>query len=135
MLRKLVILRAGRTSEMIKGQAEPIGDARLHFMHLSAEISNWFTSLGGSKLGRSTMLVCGTKEQHLVATRALVAGEEIGRQLRADEVAEMFDAIDVRDGGGYEVPGHVVHRLWIGFASGLSPTWADEPVPGRNLHP
>ena len=35
-----------------------------------------------------------------------VAGVKVGRQLAADQVAKMFDPVDVGNGGGDEVSGH-----------------------------
>ena len=100
---------------MVEGQAEALGDLRLHLVHLGAVLGHRLAGLGGGKLGRGAVLVGGAEEQHLVAPGALVAGEEIRRKLAAHEVAQMLDPVDVGDRRGDEMPCHVSPVLWSGL--------------------
>ncbi len=61
---------------------------------------------GGGQLGRRAVLVGGADVEHLVAPRALEAGVDVGRQHRAGQVAQVLDAVDVRQGGGDQDAGH-----------------------------
>ena len=106
MLGERVVLRARRPPEVIKAKAKSFGDLGLHFVHFSTIVSNRFAGLGGGELGRGTVLVGGAEEQHLVAPGALVAGKEIRRELAAHEIAQMLDAIDIRQRGGNQIAGH-----------------------------
>ena len=106
MLGQLVVLRAGRAAKVVKGQPEPIRDMGLDLMQFGTVIGHRLTCLGGSQFGRGAVFVRGAQKQHLVAAPALIAGKEVGRQLRADEIAKVFDAVDVRQGGGDQVTGH-----------------------------
>ena len=52
------------------------------------------------------MLVRGADVERLVALGALETGVDIGGQHRAGQIAEMLDAVDIRQGGGDEDTGH-----------------------------
>jgi hypothetical protein len=63
------------------------------------------------ELGRRAVLVGAAQEQHVVAALAAEAGVDVGRQQRAGEVAEMLDAVDVRQRAGDQDPAHgALHR-------------------------
>ena len=61
---------------------------------------------GGGQFGWGAVFVGGADVEHLMAPRALEAGVDVGGQHGAGEVAEMLDAVDVRQGGGDEDTGH-----------------------------
>ena len=65
----------------------------------------------GGQLGGRAVLVGGADEQHLLALEPEVAGVDVGRQHRPDEVAQVLHAVDVRQRAGDEVPGHGLRRL------------------------
>ncbi len=91
---------------MVEGQPEALRQIVLHGPHVGAELLDRDARLGGGKLGRGAVFVGGAEEQHLVPARAVVAGEKVGGQLGADEVAQMLDPVDVGDRRGDEYPGH-----------------------------
>ena len=92
---------------MVEGQAEACGEVLLDIVHFGAIGLDRFACLGGGEFGGGAVFVGGADEHDLVAARAHVAGEEVGGQLAADEVAEVLDPVDVGDGGGDENPCHV----------------------------
>ena len=92
---------------MVEGEPEPGREVLLHLVHLGAVFFHGFARLGGSKLGGGAVFVGGADEHHLMPHRAVEAGEEVGRQLGADEVAEMLDPVDVGNGRGDEDACHV----------------------------
>ena len=91
---------------MVERQPEAAGDVGLDFMHFGAELGDRQPGLGGRQLGRGAVFVGGADEHHLGPARALVAGEQVGGQLAADEIAQMLDAVDIRDGRGDEMARH-----------------------------
>ena len=86
MLGQLLVLRRGGAAEMVEAEAEALRDLRLHLVHLGAVLSatGWPAFAAASSAG-GAMFVGGAEEEHLVAAPPLVAGEEVGGQLAADE--------------------------------------------------
>ncbi len=107
MLGELVVLGGGRAPEMVERKPEPGGQPGLHIVHLGAIFGHVLPGLGGRQFGGGAVLVGGTDKHHLVAARPHVTGVEIGGQLRAHEIAEMLDAVDIGKRGGDEDAGHV----------------------------
>ena len=105
-LRQRMVLRAGGSAKVIKRQAKPIGDIGLDLMHLSAVVGNGLARFGSSKLRWCAVLVRCTKEQHLIPASTAVARIKISGQLASHQIAEVFDAIDVRNGRGDQMAGH-----------------------------
>jgi len=64
------------------------------------------TGGGGGEFGRSAVLVGGADVEHLVTAGALEPRVDIGRQHRSRQVAEVLDAVNVRQGGGDKDTGH-----------------------------
>jgi len=54
------------------------------------------------KFRRGSMLVRGADEQRVASPRPLKARVNIGRKHRADQIAQMLDAVDVRKRAGDE---------------------------------
>ena len=98
-------------------------------------------SSAASSVGRA-VFVGGADEQRLVPARALEAREHVGGKHRADEIAQMLDAVDVGQGRGDQCPGHNVvigedrKRSEIIFPARIRPPlpadlpWAAAPGPG-----
>ncbi len=91
---------------MVEAESEAVAEALLHLVHLGAVIFHRLAGLGGGKLGRRAVLVGGADEHHLMAHRAVEPGEKVGRQLAADQRAQVLDAVDIGQGRGDENPGH-----------------------------
>ena len=102
MLREALVLRARRPPELVEAEPEAVRQLLLHLVHLRAVLGHRQTGLGGGEFGRGAVLVGGAEEQHLVPPAAHVAGVEVGGQLRAHEVAQMLDPVDVGDRRGDE---------------------------------
>ena len=98
---------AGRPAVMVEGQAEPGGQGGLFGMHPGAVIGHGLARLGRGQFGGGAVFVGGADEHHLMPHRAVEAGEEVGRQLGADEVPEMLDPVDVGNGRGDQDACHV----------------------------
>ena len=81
MLGQAVVALAGRAAKMVEGQAEAIGNALLHGVHLGAELFHRLAGLGGGEFGRGAMFIGGAKEQHLMPAPAQVARVKVGGQL------------------------------------------------------
>src|SRR5262245_53910872 len=95
MLRQRVVLRAGRAAEMVERKAEAAIDVGLQRMLGIAIAADLLARFDGAELGRGAVLVGAADEQHLVAELAAEARMHVRRQQRADEIAEMLDAVDV----------------------------------------
>ena len=91
---------------MVEGEAEAVGEILLDLPEPGAVVGDRLAGLGGGELGRGAVLVGGADEQHLVAAGAQVAGVDVGRELAADQVAEVLDPVDVGQRGGDEDAGH-----------------------------
>ena len=92
---------------MVKAQTETTRQFGLNRVHFGTILRNRFARFRGRKLGRCSMLIRGTQKHNLMAARALITGEQVGRQLRANKISKMLDPVDVRDRRCNEVPGHL----------------------------
>ncbi|MPL95483.1 hypothetical protein SDC9_41654 [bioreactor metagenome] len=106
MLGQHPVLRRGGAAEVVEAQPETGGDLGLHLVHLGAIDIDRLARLRRGQLGRRAVLVGRADEHHLVAARAQIAGVEVRRQLRAHEIAEVLDAVDVGNRRGDEVTRH-----------------------------
>ena len=106
LLGQRVVLGRGGAAEVIEGQAEAVRDPGLDIVHFGAVVRDGLAGLGRGKLCRSTVFVGRAEKEHFVAAAALVARENIGGQLGAHEIAEVFDPVDIGNGRGDEVPCH-----------------------------
>ena len=96
VLGDLVILRGMRAAEGIEGKSEPFSELLLQGMHLRAVFRDRQPGLVGGELSRSAVLVRGANEQDLMPAGPVETRVNIGRQHRADEIAEMLYTVDVR---------------------------------------
>src|SRR5690606_38062923 len=114
MLGEAVVPLARGAAEMVEGQPEPVGQILLHLPHPRAVVCHRLAGLGGGEFGGSAMFVSGADEHHLMPARPEEPRVDIGRQLRADQVSEMLDAVDVWQGRGDQGTGHQPLRmLWF----------------------
>ena len=111
VLGEVAVLGRRAAPEVVPAQAEPLPDVALHLVLDPAVLRHLEAGLLGRQLSRGAVLVGGADEQHLLAAEAEVAGVDVGRQLRADEVPQVLHAVDVRQRAGDEVPGHGLRRL------------------------
>ena len=83
---------------MIPGESEAIAQVFLHCVPLIAILPDRDSVFGCGQLDRCAMLVRRTDRQRLVAARPAVARKDVGGQHRADQIAQMFDAVDALRG-------------------------------------
>ncbi len=100
------VLRRGRTAEPVPAEAEAAADAVLDGVLLLAIGEDVLARFGRGQLGWRAVLVGGADVGDLVALGALEAGIDVGRQHRARQVAQVLDAVDVRQGRGDQDAGH-----------------------------
>src|SRR5262249_28311670 len=101
-----MVVRRGRAAEVVEREAEAAIDVGLDRVLIVAVGADVLSGRERAELGRRAVLVGAADEQHLVAELAAEARVHVGRQQRADEIAEMFDAVDVRNGAGDQDPAH-----------------------------
>ncbi len=106
MVGQLVVLRRRAAAEIIEAEREITVDLRLDLVLLPAIVSDRQPGLMRGDLGWCAMLIGGADKQHLVARGAHETRIHIGAQHRADQVAEMLDAVDVGQRRGDENFGH-----------------------------
>ncbi len=92
---------------MVEAEAETLRELGLDLVHLGAVFGHRLAGLGGGQFGGRAVFVGGAEEHHLVPARALVAGIEIGGQLRAHQIAQMLDPVDIGDRRGDQMACHV----------------------------
>ena len=85
---------------MIPRQTKAVTQIALHRMPLVAIVLNGNAIFGRGEFDRGAMLVGCTDRQCLVAACTAEPRKDVGRQHRADEIAQMLDAVDARDGTG-----------------------------------
>ena len=95
-----MVLPAGRAAEVIERQAEAAIDVRLDRMLRIAVVPHVLAGLDRAELRRSAVLVGAADEQYLVAELAAETRVHIRGQKRADEIAEVLDAVDVGQRAG-----------------------------------
>src|SRR5271169_638518 len=66
------------------------------------KFTNRQTRVGGSKFGRSAVLVGPTDEEHFIAELPAEPRMDISRQQRAGKIAEMLDVVHIGNGAGDE---------------------------------
>ena len=98
----MVGLAAG-APEPVEGDPEAGVDVGLQTELLVAEGLDVLAALLGLDLGRRAVLVGAADVEHLVAVLAQEAGVDVGGEHRADEVAQVLDAVDVGKTSGDEV--------------------------------
>ncbi len=136
MLGQAVVLRRGRAAEPVPRQAVGAAHVVLQGVLLVAIGGHVLPRRGGGQLGRRAVLVGGADVEHLVPARPLEAGEHVGRQHRARQVAQVLDAVDVGQGRGDEDAGHGLWVCWTGTGPYKRParkakgrTWGSMPSP------
>ena len=106
MLGQLVIALRGGSAEMVEGQAEALGNLGLNAVHFGAVFGHRLARLGRRQFGRGAVLIGRTDEHHLIADGPVEPREQVGRQLAAHKVAQMLDAVDIRNSRGDKNPCH-----------------------------
>src|SRR5690242_12438671 len=106
VLRQRVIARRRGAAEMIERQIEPPVDVGLHLMLPRAVGGDLDAGLRGRKLRRRAVLVGRANEKRFRSRLPAETGMDVGGQQRAREIAEMLDAVDVRQRTGDEIFGH-----------------------------
>src|SRR6516164_11176467 len=112
MLCQLAVLWAGGATEPVERQAEASADVALQGVLLVAIAAHIEPRFEGAELGRSAVFVGGANEQHLMPLHPPKPCMHIRRQHRTGKIAEMLDAVDVRQGGRDQIAAH--HSLCVG---------------------
>jgi hypothetical protein len=124
MLRQRVVLRRRRSPEMVERQAEPPIDIGLDRVLLVAEGSHILPGLDGAEFSRRSVFIGAADKEDIVADLPHETCMDVGRQKRADEIAEVLYAVHIWKRTGNE-------NLWHG--SGLSRMRM--PNPGKSKSP
>ena len=83
---------------MVVGEGKALARGALHLV-LLIDIRLYGDASGlGGELGGGAVFIGGTDVEDVMSGEALVAGEHISGQHRADKVPQMFDAIDIWQG-------------------------------------
>ena len=98
MLRQPPVGITRRAAEPVEGQVEAGANPLLDLVLLVAVFSRRLSRLDGGEFGRRAVLVRGADEEYFVPRRPAVTRINIRREHRAREVAQMLDAVDVRQG-------------------------------------
>jgi hypothetical protein len=93
-------------AEMVPGQAIALAESFLDLVLLITIGAHILTRRGGGQLGGGAMLVRGANRQYFMAAQTLKARINVGGQHRSGQIAEMLDAVDVRQSAGDEDAGH-----------------------------
>src|SRR5579864_4806365 len=92
------VLRRRRAPEVIPGEPEPVAEIFLDRMPLVAILPDRDAVFGRREFDRCSMLVCRADRKRLVAARTAEARKDIGGQHRAEQIAQMLDAVDALRG-------------------------------------
>jgi hypothetical protein len=106
VLRQRMVLRRRGSPEMVERQAKPPIDVRLNAVLLVAEGSYLLSGLDGAEFGGRTVFIGAANEKDVVADLSPETRMDIGRKQRANEIAEVFDAVHIGKRTGNENPGH-----------------------------
>ena len=107
MLRQLAVGLARGTAEPVERQREAGADASLDLVLFVAVLRGRLAGFGGGEFGGRAVLVGRTDKEHLVAHQPAEARIDVSRQHRPGEIAEVLDAVDVRQGRGDEDTRHL----------------------------
>ena len=69
----------------------------MHLPHLGAVLIHRFASLGRRQFCGRAVLIRGAEKHDLMTPCAQVTGIEICGKLTSDKIAQMLDAVDIRD--------------------------------------
>src|SRR5438477_6447653 len=106
VLRYLMVLGRVRATKTIKGKSESFSKLLLDSVHLGAVFRHRKASLVRGKFCRGAMLVGCANKQYLVSAGTIKTSTSIRRKHRANQVAKMFNPIDVGEGGSNEITIH-----------------------------
>ena len=106
MLGEPVVLGSGGATEPVETDMEPVAELLLAQVHRGAVFGDRQIRLGGGEFRRRAVLVGGADMQDLVSAKPQIAGIGIRGQHRADQIAEMLDAVDVGQGRSDQVTCH-----------------------------
>ena len=91
---------------MVERQAKPPIDVSLNRVLLVAEATRILPGLDCAELGGRSVFIGAANEKDIVADLSPETRMDIGRKQRAGEIAEVFDAVHIREGAGNKKPGH-----------------------------
>ena len=91
---------------MIETERKSVRQFRLNGMHFPAVIFNRLTGLGSGQFCRGSVFICCAQEQNFITARAGITGVKVGWKLAADQIAEVFDPVDVGDRGCNQISCH-----------------------------
>jgi len=114
VLGDLVVLGRVRPAERIEGEPKPFSELLLDSVHLRAVLLDREPGFVGSEFGWGTVLIRRANEQDFVPLGALESRIRISRKHRANEIAQMLYAVDVRQRRSNEKAVHLGYV--IGFA-------------------
>ncbi len=106
VLGQLMVLGRGGPSEPVPGQAEFAAEPVLNGVVLLAVGEHVEARVGGGQLGRRAVLVGGADVEHIVTLGPLEARIDVRRQHRTRQIAQVLDAVDVRQGRCDQDAGH-----------------------------
>ena len=96
VLGNLSLLGGGGAAEVVKVAVEPVIDLLVDLVVMVADFFAGFTFFHGFGFGRGAVLVSAAYVNGVVANKAAVASEDIGRKHTSDDVAEMRNVVHVR---------------------------------------
>src|SRR5262245_5334562 len=96
---------------MIEREPEAGADVALDDEVPVAIFAHVLARLLGGQLGRRAVLVGGANEKHLMALQPAKARMHVRGQLRAGEIAQVLDAVDIGKRGRDEIAGHEARYL------------------------
>lgn len=111
----LAVLRVGGADEEIIGSVDPFRESPEFLNHLIGMLERRDSTLACCPGGRVAVFIGSCKKKYLVSELAMIPGEYI-RGNRGVSMADMWNIIDVVNGGGYVKSVQKAHKggfLWI----------------------
>jgi hypothetical protein len=102
---------------MVERQAETPREVGLDLVLFCAIVGDAQTCRVGGQLGRRAVLVGRADEEDLMTAKTHVARVHVGGQHRPDQVAEVLDPVDVRQGARDQMATH--RRILQGAGAAL----------------
>ena len=105
-LRQLVVGPVGRAAEIVPRQTESLADVLLDRMLLGAIGAHVLARFQRRQFRGRAVLVRRADVERLAPQHPVEARKDVGRQHRADQIAQMLDAVDVGQRAGDQYPCH-----------------------------